>query len=89
MAFLRNRKLALPLAAFLVVAAAWLLWPMQAEVAAADEDAAATPKLVVLVVFDQMRGDYLSRWEELLTIAMGVPAPRGAEAPVPAGLFRK
>jgi hypothetical protein len=27
--------------------------------------AAARPKLVVLVVFDQMRGDYMSRWAEL------------------------
>ena len=27
----------------------------------------AKPRLVVLLVFDQMRGDYLSRWENLYT----------------------
>jgi hypothetical protein len=30
-----------------------------------DATAKARPKLVVLVVFDQMRGDYLGRWAEL------------------------
>src|SRR5437870_13911623 len=28
-------------------------------------DPPARPKLAVLIVFDQMRGDYLARWQEL------------------------
>jgi predicted AlkP superfamily pyrophosphatase or phosphodiesterase len=45
------------------VAVAFLCWPI--EVAADDADDADAPQLVVLVVFDQMRGDYLKRWESL------------------------
>ena len=33
--------------------------------ACADEPAKPQTKLAVLVVFDQMRGDYLTRWDEL------------------------
>jgi predicted AlkP superfamily pyrophosphatase or phosphodiesterase len=49
---------------FLTAALAFLFWPIQSEVPAGEPKGDA-PKLVVLVVFDQMRGDYLKRWEEL------------------------
>jgi hypothetical protein len=50
---------------FLLLAAAlaFFFWPVEAVVDAGDTD--TPPRLVVLVVFDQMRGDYLKRWEEL------------------------
>jgi hypothetical protein len=35
------------------------------QIAAAEPAANSRPRLAVLVVFDQMRGDYLSRWEKL------------------------
>ena len=41
-----------------------LAWPQNSE---ADDQAPEKPKLVVLVVFDQMRGDYLQKWEDLYT----------------------
>src|SRR5262245_53175664 len=44
---------ALPLGGFLFVAAG-----------SGDEEA-ASPRLAVLIVFDQMRGDYLIKWEKL------------------------
>src|SRR5438132_11456694 len=37
--------------------------PLQA--VAAEPAARTSPRLAVLVIFDQMRGDYLSRWEKL------------------------
>jgi hypothetical protein len=42
---------------------AFLFWPIDVEVDAGDAD--GPPALVVLVVFDQLRGDYLQRWESL------------------------
>ena len=42
----------------LVLAALFALGPVRA-------DKVAAPKLVVLLVFDQMRGDYLARWYDL------------------------
>jgi hypothetical protein len=47
--------------AFLVASALFLLPPHDF----ASEPASARPKLAVLVVFDQMRGDYLVKWENL------------------------
>jgi predicted AlkP superfamily pyrophosphatase or phosphodiesterase len=38
---------------------------LAAPVCAAGDEAPARPRLAVLVVFDQMRGDYLSRWAPL------------------------
>src|SRR5581483_11330879 len=51
-------------AAALGLAAAWAATLSAAEPTAA---APARPKLLVLVVFDQFRGDYLSRWDSLFT----------------------
>lgn len=54
----------LPVAVALLAAAlVYLAWPVEIEVDGGEP--AAAPKLVVLVVFDQMRGDYLKRWESL------------------------
>jgi hypothetical protein len=30
-----------------------------------DDEPAEPPRLVVLLVFDQLRGDFLSRWQDL------------------------
>ncbi len=50
--------------AFVVAASfAFLCWPVEVEIEAGEP--AAPPKLVVIVVFDQMRGDYLQRWAAL------------------------
>ena len=55
-------RLLLPYSAFLAVLAALASVgpPSRAESKAAER-----PKLVVLLIFDQMRGDYLSRWNDL------------------------
>src|ERR1700733_12680339 len=45
---------------FLVAAAAILMIPVEA-----SEAPPKHPKLVVMVVFDQMRGDYLKKWQPL------------------------
>jgi hypothetical protein len=51
--------------AFVLAGAVTLwLWPVEVEIP--DEPAAETPKLAVLIAFDQMRGDYLLRWHDLL-----------------------
>jgi len=42
---------------------AWMAFPEAS--AQPSGDAPAKPKLVVLVVFDQMRADYLTKWEKL------------------------
>jgi predicted AlkP superfamily pyrophosphatase or phosphodiesterase len=60
----QHSKRIFPIALSLAAVIALLFWPIEIEVAAADDDD-QVPKLVVLVVFDQMRGDYLKRWEEL------------------------
>jgi hypothetical protein len=57
-----RRKLSVAMT-LLAAALAYLLWPAEDVVDAGEP--AAPPKLVVLVVFDQMRGDYLKRWEAL------------------------
>jgi len=41
-----------------------LLIPLEASESPPAQDA-ARPKLVVMVVFDQMRGDYLKKWQPL------------------------
>src|SRR5438128_141657 len=38
-----------------------------ATLGAPAQDAVARPRLFVLLVFDQMRGDYLKRWHDLFT----------------------
>lgn len=48
---------------FVLGTATLLPWPLAPQTAAADPP--APPKLLVLVVFDQMRGDYLLRWRDL------------------------
>jgi predicted AlkP superfamily pyrophosphatase or phosphodiesterase len=40
---------------------------LAATIAAAEPATAAKPKLIVLVVFDQFRGDYIDRWNQLYT----------------------
>jgi len=52
------KQLLLPL---LTVCAIGVWWSSPSSAVAAEEP----PRLVVLVVFDQLRGDYLSRWEDL------------------------
>ena len=51
----------LPLASFLMLPVAELPESLRAS----TEAGSAHPKLVVLVVFDQMRGDYLKKWQPL------------------------
>jgi predicted AlkP superfamily pyrophosphatase or phosphodiesterase len=47
---------------------AWLLMLPVADIPASSvEQETARPKLVVMVVFDQMRGDYLKKWQPLFT----------------------
>jgi predicted AlkP superfamily pyrophosphatase or phosphodiesterase len=58
-----RRSLPVALALLLAAAIVYLGWPVEVEVDAGER--AAAPKLAVLVVFDQMRGDYPQRWEEL------------------------
>jgi hypothetical protein len=53
---------AVVMTSFLVLA--MLAFPDSSETAQAGPD---QPKLVVLVVFDQMRAEYLTRWQELFT----------------------
>jgi Type I phosphodiesterase / nucleotide pyrophosphatase len=46
----------------------WLLMlPVAGNEASSGEQEPARPKLVVMVVFDQMRGDYLKKWQPLFT----------------------
>jgi predicted AlkP superfamily pyrophosphatase or phosphodiesterase len=61
------RRRSIPLVALLAALFAFLLWPVEVEVEAADGEACdgEAPQLVVLVVFDQLRGDYLERWRPL------------------------
>ena len=72
----------LPLGVLVVsIAAAWLL---TTDVPASTGES-KRPKLVVLLVFDQMRGDYLWRWDELFAkdgFRLGVVDPNdpGAQA---------
>jgi hypothetical protein len=63
MGWIRGRRIVPCLGLVLSVGIAYLLWPIAVEVDAGDAD--TPPKLVVLVVFDQLRGDYLSRWDAL------------------------
>src|SRR5262245_1279208 len=63
-----TRRPALPLllawVAFLAsLAGPWLVGPGPA--ATAQPDGPLRPRLAVLVVFDQLRGDYLERWQKL------------------------
>jgi hypothetical protein len=51
--------------AAVVVLGLGLLTVLAAQGTAAD--APGKPRLVVLIVFDQMRGDYLARWNDLFT----------------------
>ncbi len=62
MAWHKRPRLLLALV-LLTAVLAFLVWPIDVVVEAGESDQA--PPLVVLVVFDQMRGDYLQRWEEL------------------------
>jgi predicted AlkP superfamily pyrophosphatase or phosphodiesterase len=61
----QTRFLILSGAACLLLAAglAFFFWPIDVVIDAGEPE--APPKLVVLVVFDQMRGDYLQRWQQL------------------------
>jgi predicted AlkP superfamily pyrophosphatase or phosphodiesterase len=61
---IKRPRLAIAASLLSIGVLAFLLWPIEDVVAGAQENA-DKPKLVVLVVFDQMRGDYLKRWEEL------------------------
>src|SRR5438132_1389300 len=59
-----KRPMLVAVSSFLFAALlAFPFWPLEVEVDAGEPD--SPPKLVVLVVFDQLRGDYLKRWEEL------------------------
>src|SRR5581483_5554696 len=58
------RSIAKWLVAPLAVLAAAGLW-LAPEFLAAQEPAPARPRLAVLIVFDQMRGDYLQKWQPL------------------------
>jgi predicted AlkP superfamily pyrophosphatase or phosphodiesterase len=61
------RKWSLKRVAFLlfVLAAAGLLQLPAPEILTAEEASPERPKLAVLLVFDQMRGDYLEKWRPL------------------------
>ncbi len=48
-----------------MVAATWILILPVADTPASPSGDVKQPKLVVLVVFDQMRGDYLQKWQPL------------------------
>jgi hypothetical protein len=62
MASVRSFRFSGALLVLLAGALAFLCWPTAAMDAS---DADEPPQLVVLVVFDQLRGDYLKRWESL------------------------
>src|ERR1700674_5007221 len=49
----------------LFAAVSILMIPVEAHDATPTEDNVVRPKLVVMVVFDQMRGDYLKKWQPL------------------------
>ncbi|MCU0705822.1 MAG: alkaline phosphatase family protein, partial [Fimbriiglobus sp.] len=72
--FVRVALALLPTAAFVVVAAVYLPahWndrPTDAPAAASDRQAPANPgRLVVVMVFDQLRGDFPVRWREQLDL---------------------
>jgi arylsulfatase A-like enzyme len=64
MAWLTRRTLGYVMSSAFALAAG-LLWPVEIEVSAGDGDRPEPPKLAVLIVFDQMRGDYLPKWDAL------------------------
>ncbi len=59
----RIKRAALLLVPPLAAVLAFCFWPVAAVVEAGDDG--GPPKLVVLLVFDQFRGDYLRRWHDL------------------------
>jgi hypothetical protein len=66
--FRRRRHALVPFLGLLILCGvlalpSWGVAPRPSPAAAPQAD--ARPRLAVLVVFDQMRGDYLSRWQEL------------------------
>src|SRR5207244_3543137 len=52
-------------AAFMAVGFCFVFWALPEADSEGPPDQPAQPKLVVLVIFDQMRGDYLIKWEPL------------------------
>jgi arylsulfatase A-like enzyme len=50
---------------FLFGLTSFLMIPVEANDTPPTEDDVARPKLVVMVVFDQMRGDYLKKWQPI------------------------
>lgn len=64
MGWIKGHKLLVVGALLLLVVFAFVLESIEVDTGAGELDADA-PKLVVLVVFDQLRGDYPKRWEEL------------------------
>ncbi len=64
MAWIKRHKLLVASTLLLLGVLAFVFDSLEVDTGAGELDAYA-PKLVVLVVFDQMRGDYLKRWEEL------------------------
>ena len=63
MGWLTSRWLLVALTVLLLAGVAFFFWPIEPPIE--NDGSGDAPKLVVLVVVDQMRGDYLKRWEEL------------------------
>jgi hypothetical protein len=68
--FFRSRRFLIPLGTALLLVAGLAIFSRTGSRPAPDsfvETRGSTARLVVLVIFDQLRGDYLTRWDKLFT----------------------